>query len=66
MTSVKYDYSHIEEWSILERTIQVAKERQKEIEEEEKKWKGVNYLLNLQHLHLKFNYQNKTKWQNKS
>jgi hypothetical protein len=39
MTSVKYDYSHIEEWSILEGIIQNAKEKQKEIEEEEKKWR---------------------------
>ncbi len=39
MDSVKYDYSHIEEWAALERTIQSAKEKQKEIEEEEKKWR---------------------------
>ncbi len=39
MDSVKYDYSHIEEWAALEQTIQMAKEKQKEIEEEEKKWR---------------------------
>lgn len=39
MDSVKYDFSHIEEWSDLERIIQSARERQKEIEEEEKKWR---------------------------
>lgn len=39
MTSVKYDYSHIHDWSVLEGIIQNAKEKQKEIEEEEKKWR---------------------------
>lgn len=39
MTSVKYDYSHIDEWAILEGIIQNAKEKQKEIEDEEKKWR---------------------------
>ena len=39
MTSVKYDYSHIEDWATLEGIIQNAKEKQKEIEEEEKKWR---------------------------
>lgn len=37
--SIKYDFSHIEEWSILEGIIQGAREKQKEIEEEEKKYR---------------------------
>lgn len=39
MTSIKYDYSHIEEWAVLEGIIQNAKEKQKQIEDEEKKWR---------------------------
>lgn len=39
MDSVKYDFSHIEEWADLENIIQSARNRQKEIEEEEKKWR---------------------------
>jgi len=37
--SIKYDFSHIEEWADLEQIIASARERQKEIEEEEKKWR---------------------------
>jgi len=37
--SIKYDFSYIEEWADLEQIIASARERQKEIEEEEKKWR---------------------------
>jgi hypothetical protein len=36
--SIKYDYTHIEEWVKLEERIKSLKERQKEIEDGEKKW----------------------------
>lgn len=39
METVKYDFSHIDEWSVLEGIIQQSRERQKEIEDEEKKWR---------------------------
>lgn len=39
METVKYDFSHIDEWSVLEGIIQQSREKQKEIEEEEKKWR---------------------------
>ena len=35
----RYDFSHIEKWSELETTIVQARDQQKEIEEEEKKWR---------------------------
>lgn len=35
----RFDFSHIQEWADLEHLIQVAKEKQKAIEEEEKKWR---------------------------
>lgn len=35
----RYDFSHIEKWSELESVITTAREAQKEIEEEEKKWR---------------------------
>jgi hypothetical protein len=35
----RYDFSHIEKWSELESVIVAARDQQKEIEEEEKKWR---------------------------
>lgn len=35
----RFDFSHLPEWAQLEQTITTARERQKEIEEEEKKWR---------------------------
>jgi hypothetical protein len=37
--SNRFDYSHIEKWSDLETVIVTARDQQKEIEEEEKKWR---------------------------
>jgi hypothetical protein len=39
METVRYDFSHIPEWAECEAVIVQAKEKQKEIEEEEKKWR---------------------------
>jgi len=39
METVRYDFSHITEWAECEYVIVQAKEKQKEIEEEEKKWR---------------------------
>lgn len=38
MDSIKYDYSHIPEWVQLDEQIAVLKEKQKEIEDNEKKY----------------------------
>lgn len=35
----RFDFSHLPEWAELEQVITAARERQKEIEEEEKKWR---------------------------
>jgi hypothetical protein len=35
----RYDFSHIEKWSELESVIVAARDQQKEIEDEEKKWR---------------------------
>jgi hypothetical protein len=35
----RYDFSHIEKWSELELVIVTARDQQKEIEDEEKKWR---------------------------
>lgn len=35
----RFDFSHLPEWAELEQVIAAARERQKEIEEEEKKWR---------------------------
>lgn len=35
----RYDFSHIEKWAELESVIITAREEQKQIEEEEKKWR---------------------------
>lgn len=38
MDSIKYDYSHLEEWAKLDEQIAILKEKQKEIEDTEKKY----------------------------
>lgn len=38
MDSIKYDYSHIPEWVELDQQIAILKEKQKEIEDTEKKY----------------------------
>jgi len=37
--TIRHDFSHIEAWSDLEAVILAARESQKRIEEEEKKWR---------------------------
>ena len=37
--TIRHDFSHIEAWSDLEAVIVAARENQKKIEEEEKKWR---------------------------